>query len=49
MSYFSNMEILNTMLMKHDRKLVIQLCLKLDKTQTKSENHETYQHVMISR
>jgi hypothetical protein len=48
-SYFRNRpDFLNTMLTKHDRELAIQLCLKLYKTQTKSENHETCWHVMIS-
>jgi hypothetical protein len=32
------------MLTKHNRELAIQLF----KTQTKSENHETFPHVMIS-
>jgi hypothetical protein len=36
-----------TMLTNHDRELAIKLFKKC-KTQTKSENHETCPHVMIS-
>jgi hypothetical protein len=36
------------MLTKHDHELAIQLFKKMYKPQTKSENHETCRHVMIS-